>query len=134
MKYKKDSDSRRYFDWIFQANMDFLAAKTLFSDERLHPVTSFHLQQCIEKSLKAYLLFRRNRLYDGHNITWLCKQAAVDDPEFGKWLPISSKLNRYYIETRYPADLPTDITSDMIDELFQTTTDMLEFIELQFRE
>ena len=64
----KDNDSRRYFDWLFHANLDFLAAKNLIKDTRCYSLASFHCQQCIEKALKGYLLFKKHKLYDGHNL------------------------------------------------------------------
>jgi HEPN domain-containing protein len=130
---KENHDSHRYFDWLFQANLDFLTAKKLFDDERLFPVTAFHCQQCIEKALKGFLLFRRNKLYDGHNLTWLCKQASLEEEVFQKWISPSAKLNRFYIETRYPADTPIDVTTETINELFSIATEMLALITEEIR-
>ena len=124
----RDTDSRRYFDWLYYANLDLLAAKTLLGDERCYNSAAFHCQQCIEKGLKGYLLFKKHHLYDGHNLTWLCKQAASTDYHFEKWLEKSTLLNHYYIETRYPADLPLDIDTDTIMELIQSTSEMLSFM------
>ena len=108
----RDNDSRRYFDWLYYANLDLLAAKTLLSDERCYNGAAFHCQQCIEKGLKGYLLFKKHKLFDGHNLTWLCKQAMQTDYHFSTWLEKSTLLNHYYIETRYPADRPFDIDTD----------------------
>lgn len=129
----RDNDSRRYFDWLFHANLDFLAAKNLIKDTRCYNSAAFHCQQCIEKALKGYLLFKKHKLYDGHNLTWLCKQAALCDQHFSQWIGQSSSLNRFYIETRYPADIPLDIDTDTIDHLMNSMTEMLEFITEQIR-
>lgn len=127
-------DSKRYFDWIIHANLDYLSAKCLSDDERLYTAAAFHCQQCIEKALKSYLLFVKGRLFDGHNLTWLCKQAALCDNEFRKWIPKSAALNRYYIETRYPADIPLDVSVDDIITLLEYTGDMLHFISEQIHD
>ena len=129
----RDNDSRRYFDWLFHANLDFLAAKNLIKDTRCYNSAAFHCQPCIEKALKGYLLFKKHKLYDGHNLTWLCKQAALCDQHFSQWIGQSSSLNRFYIETRYPADIPLDIDTDTIDNLMNSMTEMLEFITEQIR-
>ncbi|MDO5560412.1 MAG: HEPN domain-containing protein [Oscillospiraceae bacterium] len=129
----RDNDSRRYFDWLFHANLDYLAAKNLLQDTRCFNSVAFHCQQCIEKALKGYLLFKKHRLYDGHNLTWLCKQASQCDEHFEQWVSKSSTLNRFYIETRYPADIPLDIETDTINSLLESTTQMLEFITEQIR-
>ena len=127
------SDSKRYFDWLFHANLDFLAAKNLINDERCYFAAAFHCQQCIEKALKAFLLFENRRLYDGHNLTWLCKQAIMKDPHFRQFLDESAWLNRYYIETRYPADIGLDITFDSMQKLLKITGEMLSFISLRIK-
>lgn len=127
------ADSRRYFDWLFHASQDYLAARLLREDERCFSAAAFHCQQCIEKALKGYLLFHSRRLFDGHNLTWLCKQAVQRDETFQKWLAWSTSLNRYYIETRYPADLPLDIDTGSIDTILRATGDMLDFICGQIR-
>ena len=78
----RDGDSKRYFDWLYYAAIDLRAAKLLLDDARCYNIISFHCQQCVEKALKGYLLWRRHRLYDGHNLPFLCKQAMQEDPHF----------------------------------------------------
>ena len=129
----RDSDSRRYLDWIFHAHIDYISASKLIDDERCYKMTAFHCQQCIEKALKGYLLFKKHRLFDGHNLPWLCKQSAQLDEHFSKWYECSTLLNRYYIESRYPADVPMDIDTDTIDMILHETADMLSFITEQIR-
>lgn len=124
----RTGDSRRNEDWLFEAYRDFLAAKKLMEDERCYNAVAFHCQQCIEKALKSYLLIKKKRLYDGHNLTWLCKQAMGCDEHFSQWLSKSASLNRYYIETRYPADILLDIDTNTINNLMEMTNDMLCFI------
>ena len=52
------------------------------------------------------MLFRTGHHYDGHNLTYLCRQAAQVEDFFMEWLDESAALNNLYIETRYPTDLP----------------------------
>ncbi|MFA5658632.1 MAG: HEPN domain-containing protein [Oscillospiraceae bacterium] len=135
MSYRgpSNSDSKRYFDWLFHASLDYLSAKQLIKDERCYFATAFHCQQCIEKALKSFMLFKKRKLFDGHNLTWLCKQAIMMDEHFRAYLLPSATLNKYYIETRYPADIPLDIDVDTIQRLFDMTGDMLNFICEQIR-
>ncbi len=122
------TDSKRYYDWFFHAYEDLLAAKLLIDDNRLLGPAIFHCQQAIEKSLKAFMLFKTRRLLDGHNLTWLCKQAAMLDSGFTKWIGKSTLLNRFYIETRYPADIPEDITRSLAEEILEATNEMMDFV------
>ena len=127
-KSSHNSDSKRYYDWLFHAYQDLLAARMLIEDRRLFNPTVFHCQQAIEKSLKAFLLYKHRKLFDGHNLTWLCKQAALTDQSFTKWIGKSTLLNRFYIETRYPADIPEEIDRQLVEEILEATEDMMDFI------
>ena len=127
-KSSHSCDSKRYYDWLFHAYQDLLAARMLITDRRLFNPTVFHCQQAIEKSLKAFLLYKHRKLFDGHNLTWLCKQAALTDQSFTKWIGKSTLLNRFYIETRYPADIPEEIDRQLVEEILEATEDMMDFI------
>lgn len=122
------TDSKRYYDWLYHACQDMLAAKMLIGDKRLYGQTVFHCQQAIEKSLKAFLLYKHRKLFDGHNLTWLCKQAALTDQTFTQWIGKSAQLNRFYIETRYPADIPEDITRELAEDILAAAGEMTDFI------
>ncbi len=128
------TDSKRFFDWIFYAYQDLLSAKTLIEDKRLYEPAVFHCQQAIEKALKGYMLFKTHKLYDGHNVTWLCKQAALIDSSFTEWIPKTSELNRLYIETRYPADIHFNIEAafafdnvELADKIMDHVCEVIKF-------
>ncbi|MGN0587398.1 MAG: HEPN domain-containing protein [Oscillospiraceae bacterium] len=121
-------DSKRYYDWLYHAYQDMLAARLLITDKRLYAPAVFHCQQAIEKSLKGFLLYKTRRLNDGHNVTWLCKQAALLDECFKQWLPQTTSLNKYYIETRYPADIPQDISYSDAQDMLRTTEEIMEAV------
>ncbi|MDR2931738.1 MAG: HEPN domain-containing protein [Oscillospiraceae bacterium] len=122
------TDSKHYYDWLDRANEDILSAKHLKDYDTCFNNAAFHCQQTIEKALKAYILLKSNELVDGHNLTWLCKRAMRYDREFSKWLDESASLNRCYIETRYPADIPLDLTSDEISRYYNMALEMYRFI------
>lgn len=122
------TDSKRYYDWLYHAYQDLLSAKILIDDKRLYEQVVFHCQQAIEKSLKAFLLYKAHRLFDGHNLTWLCKQAAMLDSEFTPWIEKSTQLNRFYIETRYPADVPANITRAFAEDILISTEKLVDAV------
>ncbi|MCC8043447.1 MAG: HEPN domain-containing protein [Oscillospiraceae bacterium] len=124
----RKGDSKRYYDWIYHAVIDRYAAQALCDDKRLHCAAAFHCQQCIEKALKGFLLYKSRKLLDGHNLTWLCKQAAMMDSGFAEYIDESVVLNRYYIETRYPADIPIEIDDETMKSLMTMSGNMLDFI------
>ncbi|MCQ2417198.1 MAG: HEPN domain-containing protein [Oscillospiraceae bacterium] len=124
----RDGDSKRYFDWLYYAAIDLRVAKLILEDGRCRNMVAFHCQQSVEKALKGYLLWRKNRLYDGHNLPFLCKQAMMEDEHFRACLPLASEINHYYIESRYPADFLLSLDEETATMLIVNTTDMVHFI------
>lgn len=49
-------DTLRYSDWISNAKRDLNAANILLEHECGNDLVAFHCQQCVEKSLKSYLI------------------------------------------------------------------------------
>ena len=78
------------------------------------------------KQRHQLLLYRTGKHFDGHNLTYLCRQAIRLDPDgFSEYLDESAALNDLYIETRYPTDLPFEINEveirrylDMAERMF----------------
>ncbi len=124
----RKTDSKRYFDWLYYSYEDLLAARLLINDKRLCEAVIFHCQQAIEKALKGFMLLKQHKLYDGHNITWLCKQAALIDGCFTEWIPKTTELNRFYIETRYPADIHFEITGEYATATLSYTEDFITLV------
>ena len=125
---RHSGDSRKFFDWLEIAAGDLLAARLLLEQGQCVEVAAFHCQQGMEKALKAYLIDRTGVLVDGHNLTWLCRRAAELDDSFKQWLQESATLNRYYIETRYPTDIPTEISDATVYRLYKLTEEMFYYV------
>ena len=123
-----NSDSRRYYDWLERANEDLKAAELLYDNESTFNAASFHCQQCIEKALKGYILYKTKAHVDGHNLTWLCRQAIKSDRRFLEWLDESAVLNRFYIETRYPSDTPLNFDRATVVKAYNMARAMYRFI------
>ena len=123
---KGATDSHFYYKWLDKALCDLQCARLLLTYGGDHYNIAFHCQQAIEKALKGYLLYRTGKHFDGHNLTYLCRQAIHLDPDaFTEYLDESAALNDLYIETRYPTDLPFEISEtevrrflDMADRMF----------------
>lgn len=122
------ADSRRYYDWLDRAEEDIASAKALSEHENCYNNAAFHCQQTVEKALKAYILLRSDLLVDGHNLPWLCKRAGKYDSTFLDWLGECASLSKCYIETRYPADIPLDLTQEQVLKYYQMAREMYCFI------
>ncbi len=125
---KNPFDSRRYQDWMNAAYDDYRAAMLLSGDSTLNNATAFHCQQCVEKALKGYILAMTQQAADGHNLTWLCRRAISVNPSFSQWLDESAAFNRYYIETRYPTDIPTEISDEELDWLLEVMERLFYYV------
>ena len=121
-------DSHKYFDWLDHSSADLIAASILKEDDRCYDLAAFHCQQSIEKALKAYILLRSGRLVDGHNLMWLCRQAKKFHKGFHQWFEESADLNQCYIETRYPADIETELDYKTVQNFYTMAKDMYTFI------
>lgn len=126
--HNNDTDSKRFFDWLDRAGEDMISANVLSKEAECYGAAAFHCQQAIEKALKSYILLKSDTLVDGHNLSWLCKRAMRYDKKFNEWLDESAFLNRCYIETRYPADIPLEITREDIEKYHSMALEMYKFI------
>ena len=125
---KGGRDSLYYYKWLDKALLDLQAARILMTWNGDTCNIAFHCQQAIEKALKGYLLFKTGRHFDGHNLTYLCRQAVQQDEMFTEWLDESATLNNLYIETRYPTDLPVAIDEHACRHYFAMAENMFAAI------
>lgn len=125
---KGSKDSLFYYKWLDKALSDLQCARILLTWDGDPMMVAFHCQQAIEKALKGYLLFRTGRHFDGHNLTFLCRQASNTDERFADYLGDSTMLNNYYIETRYPTDLPFVITETQVHRILNMAEEMFAMI------
>lgn len=124
----RSTDSHYYYDWLEFAAEDLHCADILISAKQCASAAGFHCQQAIEKGIKAYLLYETMSHVDGHNITWLCKSAAKHDEHFLIWLDKTVTLNRLYIETRYPADIPVNLDFDILRGILDMAKEVYDYI------
>lgn len=123
-----------YYKWLDKALTDLQAARILLTWDGDAAMVAFHCQQAIEKALKGYLLFKTGRHFDGHNLTYLCRQAALLDEMFTEYLDESAALNNLYIETRYPTDLPFALTETQVSRLYGMADRMFAAIRAELYE
>lgn len=128
---KGTTDSMYYYKWLDKALCDLQAARILLTWDGDPCNIAFHCQQSIEKALKGYLLFKTGRHYDGHNLTYLCRQAILLEESFSQYLDESATLNNLYIETRYPTDLPFSLTEHQVSSLLNMAEGMFAAIRAE---
>jgi len=99
------ADPEEIQEWLDKAKEDRQAAEVLLNaSEELTLPCMFHLQQMLEKLLKALILVRAGRIEHIHDLSRLAYLAGADDIE--RLLELSETLNMFAVTSRYPGDLP----------------------------
>ncbi len=100
--------------WLRKADGDLVSARTLL--EHAPTVTAsigFHLQQAVEKSLKAFLTFSGTQPPRTHDITELLVLVEEYDSHLAAAAAGADALNVYAVLTRYPELEPIPDEPDM---------------------
>lgn len=122
-------DTLRYREWLEMAKKDMRSAEILFEHDADNGIICFHCHQAIEKSLKGFLISVTGVLQDGHSLVKLCKKAASHKPLFSDMLKNMAFVNAYYIETRYPAEEPLQVSKEDAAECMAISKKVIEMIE-----
>ena len=95
--------------WVYKAEEDYRTALTLVR-KRKDPVPDnvcFIAQQCVEKYLKAFLVYHRKGFPKTHDLVELLKFALVVDPLLDVIRPNVRELLPYAVAFRYPGEEAT---------------------------
>ncbi|MDR3550686.1 MAG: HEPN domain-containing protein [Candidatus Babeliales bacterium] len=92
--------------WLLFAKDDLMVAKTiLHSDYIVMGAICYHAQQCAEKALKAYLVYKQINPRRTHDLSDLIFECAGYDDDFLELVPDALEINPYSHRTRYPDSL-----------------------------
>ena len=96
-------------EWVLKAEEDFLAASALNLRRKkpLWNVVSFHVQQTVEKYLKARLEEAGLGIPKTHDLLHLLHLVAAVEPRWSSYHPAFSLLVSYAVQTRYPGNSVT---------------------------
>jgi len=89
--------------WIKRAESDLKTANDEINTRNsATDVVCFHAQQCVEKYLKAFLVFHQKHFRKTHNIAKLVELCKEIDKNFEKIFEFgASNLTDYAVEVRY---------------------------------
>ena len=105
MKSQRQEIEEKTLIWVSYADEDLSTAHVGLTLTTSIPyrIIAFHAQQCVEKYLKAYLIYHEIEFPYTHNISLLLELCA----EKGRWaseLEEAKKLSIYASTLRYPSD------------------------------
>jgi HEPN domain-containing protein len=92
----------KYQEWFVIAEEDLRFAKMALRDEQCIAPAIFHTQQCAEKALKGYLVYKQQPLRKIHDLTELIALCQQLDESFFALMDIAASLNPYATKFRYP--------------------------------
>ncbi len=89
-----------YASWIKIAEEDLVSAKLLANEDL--STALFHVQQCVEKTLKGYVFFKNHPNFLTHNLLKLVFICMRFDPSFETLAPLAAEITPYAFVGRYP--------------------------------
>jgi len=105
-------------DWLQWAEMDLRRTELLLVHQDLYGA-AYHLQQAVEKGLKAFLLAHGWQLERTHDLPYLLEKAIAHLPTLSAYQELCRRANQF-IWARYPGALtPTPTTEELNEWLTQ---------------
>lgn len=116
--------------WLIKAQSDLISSKKLFSDtdDRTLDGAVYHTQQCAEKALKAFLVFKQQPIFKTHDLERLIELCSAIDTTFKDLLSAAAILNPYATEFRYPDDLLFPEREE-VEEAIKYAESILSFVQ-----
>ena len=91
--------------WIAKAISDLRSAKKLLKDDdKTLDTAAYHTQQCVEKTLKAFLVFNKQLPPKTHDLSKILEVCCAFDYSLKFMLNDIITLIPYAIHSRYPDD------------------------------
>jgi HEPN domain-containing protein len=88
---------------------------------------AYHAQQCVEKYLKAYLVYRRIDFPYTHNISLLLELCVEQQVSWPETIQEAKLLTSYAITTRYPGD--DEVTKEETDNAIHIATKVRQVVQ-----
>lgn len=103
MSARPDSLLEKVHQWLAYGDEDLHLAEGALQAMEVCPyrLVAYHAQQCAEKHLKAYLLFRRVDFPFTRNISLLL-ELCTEWNDWQEYLESAERLTQYAVSTRYP--------------------------------
>lgn len=117
----------KFDEWWKYAEEDISVAEMTLREHGPPNQICFHAQQAAEKCIKGFLVFSNHTFEKSHLLRYLLELCTVVDPTFEELKEDVVFLTQFYIETRYPGDIP-DFSVTEADTAYQSALRIREFI------
>ena len=89
-------------EWLKASLSDLMNIEAIIDNDFLTHIVAFHAQQAVEKSLKAMIEYKNQKIPKVHSLR---KLITLVDDKIEYDLELIKLLDSLYIESRYPTDL-----------------------------
>jgi HEPN domain-containing protein len=128
MKEPKPSEAMAYNAWLIKARSDLKMALAGEKDPETLDGAVYHTQQCAEKALKAFLVFKKQPIRKIHDLGILLESCVNLSEDFFVLKELTRELNPYATYFRYPDDemmpAPEDVSTAIL-----AAREILRFVE-----
>ena len=106
------ADQKIIEEWLYAADQDFGFASSCLADieTTYFGFICFHFQQSAEKYLKAYVVAKKLKFAKIHDLDALRIYCLGTDLVFENIRDECIYLSDYYLETRYPPMIPSELS------------------------
>lgn len=121
--------------WIKKAENDLKIVEHLLNvEDAPKDILCFHIQQAVEKYLKAYLTWNEMRVKKTHDMESILNLCIEKDKEFEKLNKEKiSRLTIYAVEARYPEEYFEPMVNE-VRELYMVAKEVKNFVKKKLRE
>ena len=114
--------------WVRKADGDLkVARRELQAEDSVLEAVCFHLQQAVEKYLKAFLSKYSDKIKRTHNLEFLIEQCIQIDEEFKEYEEKFDRIAGCGVEIRYP-DAFIVLEEDELDAVRVIVEKFREFV------
>lgn len=114
-------------DWLRIAEKDLVRVERSLRDNDAE-MAGFHLQQALEKLLKAFLLGRGWKLKRIHDLEGLLDDALAYDPTLERFRDACDKITNYYLLERYPFSTGSELTETEIRDSLEAARGLIDIL------
>lgn len=127
---KQFKESKSYENWLGYSQRDLDTAVLNHKYGGYTDTTCYFTHQTAEKALKSFLILKGVLDFPRtHVLPALLAQCQDLNAKFKDLKKAIKILDGYYIETKYPADLPRDYSKEEAEEAIRLAEQVLTFVK-----
>ena len=115
-----------YEEWLLKAERDLDTAKALL-EKAYHDTAIYHTQQCAEKALKGYCVYRLQPLIRTHDLEKILNICINLDGSFQQLDIFATSLNGLDVRFRYP-DIEFEPEAYEVADAINWSEQILDFV------